>query len=57
MTLLVFYYQHTDGKTKLVTVGGGYPVSKAPLWRNCNTSVLLCPGTDTEKDEKTADNG
>lgn len=47
---LVFYYQHTDGTTKLVTVDGGYPGRLSPLWENCNTSVLMEPGTDTDID-------
>ena len=47
----VFYYQHTDGKTKLVTVRGRYPPRDAPLWKNKNTSVLLCPGTDDARED------
>lgn len=52
MATLVFYYQDEDGSTKLVTVDGRYPPRPSPLWRNCNTSVLLCPGTDIERDEE-----
>jgi hypothetical protein len=52
MTTLVFYYQDEDHVTRLVTVDGRYPGRLAPLWRNCNTAVLLCPGTDDERDEQ-----
>jgi len=55
MATLVFYYQDEDGSTKLVTVDGRYPPRPAPLWRNWNTSVLLCPGTDDEREQTTDD--
>lgn len=44
----VFYYQHTDRTTKLVVVDGGYPGRKSWLWGNCNTSVMLVPGSEDE---------
>jgi len=51
MTFMIFYYQHTDGTTKLVTVPGNlWPDKGAPLWRNCNTSVL-CLGSDYNEDD------
>jgi hypothetical protein len=48
--MFVFYYQYTDGKTYLVCVRGGYPSKNSVIWRNCNTSVMLVPGTEDDED-------
>jgi hypothetical protein len=49
----VFYYQHTDGTTKIVCVRGSFPTINSPIWRNCNTSVWMVPGThDDAEDER-----
>jgi hypothetical protein len=45
--MLIFYYQH-EGTTHLVCVRGGYPTRLSPIWRGCNTSVMLVPGSDYE---------
>jgi hypothetical protein len=56
MTFMIFYYQHTDGSTKLVTVPGNlWPNKQSALWHNCNTSVL-CLGSDYgDNDEREID--
>jgi hypothetical protein len=43
--MLVFYYQ-LDGKTHLVCVRGAMPSAKSPIWRGCNTSCWMVPGTE-----------
>jgi hypothetical protein len=41
----VFYYQNTDGRTWCICVRGGFPTIGSPIWKNCNTSAWMVPGT------------
>jgi hypothetical protein len=50
--MLVFYYQWIDGATHTICVSGGYPHRLSPIWQNCNTSVMIVPGTHDEIEEE-----
>lgn len=44
--MLVIYYQWPEtGKTYCVCVRGAYPTRLSPIWKGCNTSVMIVPGT------------